>query len=258
MVHDRKEPTLSSPDEKVVEKRSAPSGTKLKPPPRQSAPRPQQVIVQKQSSGMLWFTFLIAISAAAAAGYTFWQLYNSQQIITQQQSRIDELENKLLLSDDESTQSLTALTANVKGIDKELKLVLSEVDKLWGTRNASRKNLADAKKQLEGDIKKIQVALASTEQKLVKPVSSLQQRSSEQELLIQSLRERLSDQGKELNSLVSATKQSASKKELQSLSKKVRAHSEAVEAFDKFRITVNRDLLSLKQRSGTAPSAVPK
>ena len=258
MVYDRKEPTLSSPNKKGVGDHLVSSDTQLKSASRPSAPRPRQVIVQKQSSAMLWFTFFIAVAGVAAAAYTFWQLYHSQQVINQQQSRIDELENKLLLSDDESTQSLTVLTANVKGIDKQLTLALSEVDKLWGTRNASRKNFAETKKQLAGDIKKIQATLASTEQKLTKPVSALQQRSAEQELLVQSLRERLSDQGKTLNALASVVKQSVSKKEWQSLSQKVSAHSEAVEAFDKFRLAVNRDLLLLKQRSSSASPAVPQ
>jgi chromosome segregation ATPase len=256
MVHDRKEPTLSNPDANLAEKRSVSTTNRQKHAARPSAPK-QQVVVQKQSSGMLWLTFLIAVATAGFAGYSFWELNTSKQIIAQQQERIDQLENKLALSDDESTQSLTALTANVKGIDKDLKLALSEVDKLWGTRNVNRKAIADTKKELEGSISKLQSSLAAAEEKLIKPVSSLQQRSSEQELLVQSLRERLSDQGKELSALVSSSKQYASKKDLNSLSKKVATHSEAVDAFDKFRITVNRDLLSLKQRSATPAPVKP-
>lgn len=261
MSHDRKEPTLSNPNATAAEKRPVSPGGQKKPTPRQAPSPRQQVIVKKQSSFLLWLTFLIALSTAGAIAYTFWQLFQSQQIITEQQSRIDELENKLLLSDDESTQSLTALTANLKGLDKDVKLALSEVDKLWGTRNTNRKAITDSDKKLEGisnstkkleaSIVKTQGNIAAVEEKLSKPMSSLRQRSSEQELLVQSLRERLSEQGQTISALESKVKQYASKKDIQALSKKIKGHDEAVESFDKFRITVNRDLLSLKQRAGT-------
>jgi chromosome segregation ATPase len=247
MVKDRKEPTLSSPlssNEGAGNKR--PSGQ-----PRPQAPR-QQVIVKKQSSFLLWLTFLLTLLAIAAAGYTYWLLFNSQQLIADQQLRINELENKLVLSDDESSQSLTALTANVKGLDKDVKKAMSEVDKLWGTRNANKKAITEAEKALKGDLQKQTQSVASLQEQL-KGLSNLKQRSSEQELLIQSLRERLSEQEGTLASVEKASKRNtAATKKVNSLSNKVDGYEEAIDSFDKFRLTVNRDILLLKQKAGIA------
>ena len=257
MSNDRKEPTLSNnPNISLGEKRARSGGTAL---------NSQRVVVKKQSSGLLWLTFLLTLIAMGAIGYTFWQLHGAQQLLVQQQVRINELENKLALSDDESTQSLTALTANAKSLNKDLKLVLSEVDKLWAARNANRKGIAESKEQLSKKSEQLQQSLIATEKKLSKPVASLKQRSSEQELLIQSLRERLSGQEKRLDTLSAQPKEYASKKDLQALldksnklSSKVRDHDEAIDAFDKFRVTVNRDLLLMKQRAkNTSSTAKP-
>jgi pyruvate/2-oxoglutarate dehydrogenase complex dihydrolipoamide acyltransferase (E2) component len=246
MAIERKEPTLSSAldsQDNLGNKRAA---SHQRPP--QSAVRPK-VVVQKQPSGLLWFTFLLVLVTAGACGYGFWQLLSAQKIIDWQQGRIDELEKKFALSDDESTQSLTSLTANVRVIDKDLKLSLAEVDKLWAARNAVRKELADAQQQLDDSIAQVKKSQAGIEEKMAKSMAALQQRSSEQELLLQSLRERVSEQGQSLQTVAALSKQSAATaKDVSVLSQTVKAHNEAIDSFDKFRLTVNRDILSLKER----------
>lgn len=267
MAYERREPTLSNPNDKTnTSKRAATGGGSVgnnNPAPARSSAR-QNVIVKKQPSFLLWLTFLIALATAAGAGYLFWQFTLAQQTLVEQQNRIDELENKLLLTGDESAQSLTVLTANVKGLDKEIKLALSEVDKLWGTRNVNRKAIEEAKvqiddsdkkvaamrKKLDAELKKTSQSLARIDEKLAKPVSALQQRSSEQEILLQSLRERVADQGQTLKQLSSSAQKYASKQQLDALNKQIKANDEAVKSIDKFRLAVNRDLLLLKQRAG--------
>ncbi len=280
MINERKEPTFSATP-KPTGGAASQSPTKSNASRPKQAPR-QQVVVQKQSSGLLWLTFLIALGAAAAVGYTFWQFTLSQQVIVEQQQRIDELENKLLLSGDESTQSLTVLAANLKGLDKDVKLAMTEVDKLWGTRNANRKEIADTKKQLEtdigqakktlgtlegkiskseGNITKFEGSITKMENSLTKTLSPLQQRSAEQELLIQSLRERVSEQEQTLQSISASTKQYVSinkdlsklSNDINAISQKLKAYDETVRSFDKFRVTTNRDLIVLKQRAGVPP-----
>ncbi len=277
MINERKEPTFSATPKSTGGATGQPS-VKSNASRSKQAPRPQ-VVVQKQSSGLLWLTFLIALGAAAAVGYTFWQFYLSQQVIVEQQQRIDELENKLLLSDDESTQSLTVLTANLKGLDKDVKVAMSEVDKLWGTRNANRKEIAETKKQLEANINqakkglgtleskvnksqeniaKFESSIAKVEGNLTKTLSPLQQRSSEQELLIQSLRERVSEQEQTIQTVSASTKQYTSinkdlsklSNDINAISQKLKSYDETVRSFDKFRVTTNRDLIVLKQRAG--------
>jgi chromosome segregation ATPase len=245
MVKERKEPTVSS----TLSNNDGLGNKRPANPQRPQSPR-QQVIIKKQSSFLLWFTFLLTLVAVAVAGYTFWLLFNSQQLISEQQIRINELENKLLLSDDESSQSLTALTANVKGLDKDIKKALSEVDKLWSTRNVNKKAITEAEKAFKSDLQKQTQSVASLQEKL-KSLSSLQQRSSEQELLIQSLRERTSELSNTLSALSKVSKQnSTAAKSISSLKSKVNSYDEAIESFDKFRLTVNRDILLLKQRAG--------
>lgn len=253
MAIERKEPTISSGSSSSASPVPPPSSKKINPGSQgpKSAPK---VIVQKVSSGFLWFTFLLTLLVAGGVGYSVWQLQMSQQLIGAQQKRIDELENKLLLTGDESTQSLTAVTANLKELDKDVKLALSEVDKLWATRNVNLKSIEELKQSLGSavaDIKKNSQAVAGIDAKIEKPLASMERRTGEQELLIQSLRERLSEQDKKTQSLQAQIKQFASaSKQVDAISSKVDGYEETIRSFDKFRITTNRDLLLLKERAG--------
>ena len=263
MSNERKEPTLSSPNSTLADKRLLPSSTAAKKPiNKRPVPPPAKVFVKKEASGLLWFTFLLTLAAISVAAYGFWQSMQSQQIISDQQQRIVDLETQLVLSGDESAQSLTSLAASLKTIKKDTKLSLSEIDKLWATRNVNRKAIADSKKALEVSNDKIQKDLSALEVAVNKPVAALQQRFSEQELLIQSLRERLSDQQQTLKTINAQLKNNASQSELDRLSKelhkKIKAHDEAIQSMDKFRVAVNRDLLTLKQRSASQPAPAPQ
>ena len=261
MVHERKEPTLSSTAVDTSDRRTRAA---------RAAVSPRQVMVQKkEASGLLWFTLLLLLLTIATVGYTFWLQYNAQLTIAEQQTRINDLESKLALSDDESTQSVTALTANVKELDKNVKLALSEVDKLWGTRNVNKTAIEETTKKLEDSQKKVTDTLAqmktaqtaleqNLEKKLAQPVARLEQRASEQELLVQSLRERQSEQGRSIQKLNDSSQQAATaakevaslKKDLNAVSQKVNSYDEAIDSIDQFRLTTNRDLLLLKQRAG--------
>lgn len=249
MVNERKEPTFSAS--------SGASANTAQSNSKRAAARPAQpkVVIQKQSSGFLWFTFLIALATAAGVGYIFLQLQTSQQTISAQQERIDELENKLLLTGDESTQSLTVLTSNLKTLDKDVKLAMSEVDKLWATRKANLKEIAkveaSSSKELKEGLSKVSSSIDTLESNFKQPIAALEQRTGEQELLIQSLRERLAEQNKATQSLSSQIKQfTSATKKVNAISTKVDGYEETIRSFDKFRITTNRDLLLLKERAG--------
>lgn len=287
MVEDRKEPTFSSATNKVSRdddiQRSDMGATHAA---NSRSHTRQQVMIQKQASPLLWIALLIALLASAASGYIFWQFTLSQKVVSEQQERLVELENKLLLSDDESTQSLTALTANVKGLDKNVGVAMSEVDKLWATRNANLKKLAAAKAELSKLIvetgKRIdktdkhintssdqsKKAIDGIDAKLKKDLVSIRQNSSEQELLLKSLRERSSEQTQTINNIRSTLDKNVShtskvislEQELKQLSqqlntfaRRTKEYDEAIESFDKFRLTTNRDIITLKSRTGIAP-----
>ncbi len=286
MVQDRKEPTFSSPSNKAsLSDDAKQSNVQNTQQPSQRANTRPQVMIQKQPSSLLWIALLIALLASAASGYIFWQFTLSQKVVAEQQERLVELENKLLLSDDESTQSLTALTANVKGLDKNVSVAMSEVDKLWATRNANLKKLAAAKTELSTRIdetgKRIdksdksinasssqsKKAIDAIDAKLKKSLVSIRQNSSEQELLLKSLRERSSEQSQTIKNLRSALDKGSNtdkvasleqqleqlSQQLNILSRRTKEYDEAIESFDKFRLTTNRDLITLKSRTGIAP-----
>jgi hypothetical protein len=289
MVQDRKEPTFSTASSDASNKNRSSANSGLKKPnaateahstnasTKRVAPSPMahtraQVMTQKQPSLLLWLALFIALSASAACGYLFWQFNSAQQIIAQQQVRLVGLENKLLLSDDESTQSLTVLTSNVKSLDKNVSLAMSEVDKLWATRNANLDKLAAAKAEVD---KRIDVtsqqsgrAIEGLDKQLKQSLVIAKQSSSEQELLIRSLRERVAEQNRALGNVQSALKNNSSSAEklaavtqniaqleqkLSMFLRRTQEYDEAIESFDKFRLITNRDLINLKIRAGIVP-----
>ena len=276
MSNQRKEPTFSA----VLEPNEA-SQDKRKPSPQQTrsstpqakkpvAKRPQ-VIIKRESSGFLWFTFILLLLLAAAGGYAGWMLFQAQSIINDQQGRIDQLEQQLTLSDDESSQSLTALTANVRTLSNDVKLALTEVDKLWGTRNVNKKAINDNQAAFTKTAEDAQKQLSSLNLKLdglssslgemttqadtqSSSLSKLTKEMSGQEILIQSLRERVGNHVatvEGLASTVEANRKAASK--IKTVEGKVKNNEEAIKAIDAFRRTVSRDLVLLKQRTGAAP-----
>jgi len=264
MVNQRKEPTVSSvltSNEDLADgrsRRSKTGGDRTQP----------QVVVQKTSSFWVFLALLIALAAAGAAGYSYWLLMQAQVSLGAQQARIAQLEQRLSLSDDESSQSLTAVSAKVKESE-------SEIRKLWGVaHDTNRKAIATNKKATDTNKK----ALASVQTKRIAPLSKqvkTQQASltaltgnvkavkgsvAEQELLIQSLRERVAEQNQSVKRVV-ADGQRINKKidALGGVDKRIKTNEEAIAAFDAFRRTVSRDLLQLKQRANSAPpAAAPK
>ncbi|MFT6791001.1 MAG: hypothetical protein ACJA04_000201 [Cellvibrionaceae bacterium] len=281
MPSNRKEPTLSDPGKIAAPKRNrsgvqaeAPQTTAKGTTPRQpSSARtpPPQIIVKKQSSPMLWLTLLLALLAITGLAYGGWLFLQSQQSLNEQRQRIIDLETKLELSGDESAQSLTGLSASFKVIKQDVALVLSEIDKLWATRNVNRKASADNEQALEANQKSIaalQKSLPALEASVVtleksfpdlevsldEALQPLRRSASEQEFLLQSLRERLSEQQNILESLGSELSSNVSKNDLSQIVRQLKAHDEAIESIDKFRLTINRDLLTLKQRLRTIAS----
>jgi septal ring factor EnvC (AmiA/AmiB activator) len=280
MVQDRKEPTFSTASSEASNKNRPSANSSLKNPnaatkrvaPSPSADTRAQVMIQKQPSSLLWLALFIALATSAACGYLLWQFNSAQQVIAQQQVRLVGLENKLLLSDDESTQSLTVLTSNVKSLDKNVSIAMSEVDKLWATRNANLDKLAAAKAEVD---KRIDVtsqqsgrAVEGLDKQLKQSLVIAKQSSAEQELLIRSLRERVAEQNRALGNVQSVLKNNSSSAEklsavtqnitqleqkLSMFLRRTQEYDEAIESFDKFRLITNRDLINLKTRAGIAP-----
>ena len=228
MVTERKEPTVSS----VI---SSKDGVASKPSRRPISPQPQ-IIEKKISSASTWIALVIAVIAFGIAGTSYIQLMQAQGALQEQraqlknqQGRIIELENQLALSDDESAQSLVAISAKLKEAN-------SEIRKLWGVSyDTNRKAIKANKTDIDSQAKNYQT-LDKTLQAQQMTSSNHDQRLSEQGLLISTLRERLDEQVKSLRLDVTDN------------IRRTESNEEAVKAFDIFRRSVSRDLLQIKQQ----------
>lgn len=317
MANERKEPTLSSsslnesrkPQEKKPAARSERrASTTAKTAPRPKPPRPvQQKIVTKSNNGMVFFVFLVALIALGGVAYNVWQLQQANNTIVNQQARIAELEKKLTVADDASSQSITSLAANFLALNDDVKLSLTEIDKLWATRNVNKKAIGDnaeklttidkqltstrndlsntdkaitglqtTTKQLDENVKaqtktldeqladviKKTEAQTATLSTLTEQIAALETsntaldrlaqnvktQTAQQEITLQSLRERVATSASNANAQPSA----ATAAQINQLTAQVRDNQEAIHAIDAFRITVNRELLLLKQRAPAA------
>lgn len=253
MVTDRKEPTISS---------ITPERDEITSHQRRSSSRPQQPQKNRQNtqpaapapavvrSPLAPVAFLLAITGLGLAGFVYWQLLTAQAVINEYEQRIVVLEQRLDLSDDESSQSVTAIRAKLKWAD-------SEIRKLWGVSyDRNRKTLESHTKQigkLEKSLKKTTADGASVK-KLVSSqksaIENVKQQGLEQKLLLEQSTEKFFDQQQQVQSVTDlANRLERQVAELKTgLSGRVTNNEEAIEAIDAHRLNINRELLQLRQQ----------
>lgn len=249
-MNDRREPTISSSlpldKEESFRARAQPgqggaarsSAPRSGPPPVSSRP----VVVR---SPLAPLALVVALAAAGFSGYLFWQLQQTQQsavvsthALSGADARIAELEKRLMLSDDESTQSLTALQANVKEN-------ASEIRKLWGVAY-DRNRTAIAK--LEESVTKLEKSVAGIDGRIKSAVGEVAGEVRVLSELVdaqQAVINRADQSVKEQAAAIKAATQKLDSLE-GPLRKQVQANADAVQAFDAFRLQVNRELLKLQ------------
>ncbi len=252
---ERREPTLSSSSASISERDEPPA--RRSPPPERERPRrePEVQVVKSGGNGLAIFALLIALGAGGVAGYFGWQLMESQKQLSSADARITELENRLSITSDESSQSLTQVDAKLKWAD-------SEIRKLWGVSNdinrkaiagntekingltkdlaAVKKTASDAKTTAAGVQNQITASKASVDSAVAK-IDSAVTGLAEQRKRLQDLTEQLDRTEAQLASL-------------RTLEQKVRTNEEAIAAIDAYRRTLNRDLLQIKQQLGLVPA----
>lgn len=241
-MNDRHEPTISSlpsdrDEQGVARPPRAPQGQR-KPPP--VADRPKQ-----GGSKLAVVALLAALLALALAGFLYKQLQESQQQlqasntqIIQSERRIADLEGRLRLADNESTQSLTVLQANIKENSAEIR-------KLWGVANDRNRKAID---QLKADAAKLQETVASLDAGLKQQVTEvagevkvLSDLMEGQQSIVARADRAVSSQTETLKEL--SEKLSALDSDLR---KRVGSNEEAIKAIDAFRLQINREMLQLK------------
>ena len=122
-------------------------------------------------SGLAWFSFILALVALTGLGFTLVEFFKAKQVMDDQSKalsianeRITTLEDRLALSDDESTQSITVIQAKVKEN-------ASEIRKLWGVAyDKNRKAIAKLNTDLTTLSKSVTSSDASTK-KSIKEIS---------------------------------------------------------------------------------------
>jgi uncharacterized protein HemX len=252
---ERKEPTLGgvTPDETNDANSRRPRAAK--PTSNRAKPQP----VQAAPSRMGGLALLIAVAALGGSGYLAWQLQMAQESLVTADQRIVVLEQKLELSDDESTQSLTALQAKLKEAN-------SEIRKLWGVAyDTNRKQIASNKSKISGldkGAKSLKSDIAKTKSKvdgaekqantLAASLKTLSQQVSTDKARYDSALGGVGDQRKQIQNAVddvNRLKQQLAKLNLD-LTGRVKNTEEAIDAIDKHRLTINRELLQLKQQQG--------
>ncbi|MBC6905577.1 hypothetical protein DWB84_08930 [Saccharophagus sp. K07] len=249
---ERRDPIISTlpldRDESPTQKGKAQAiaqSTRPVPPPVSSRP-----VVVRSPLGPI--ALIVALAAAGFAGFLYWQLDQTQQSLQKSASalaaadarivaadaRIAELEKRLALSDDESSQSLTALQVQVKEN-------AGEIRKLWGVANdRNRKAITQLEtkvsaleKNFAGVDGKIKTALADVTGEL-KVLSEL---VDAQQAVINSADKAYKTQAQTLTNLSNQFDKLDN-----DLRKKVTSHEEAIKAIDAFRVQVNRELIQLK------------
>jgi predicted nucleic acid-binding Zn-ribbon protein len=267
---ERKEPTLTgigagvNPDHDELQALrpnngagATPSGKSNKAAP--TAARPAAARVVTKSSPLAPFALLLALTGLGLAGFVYWQFMQTQQQLIAADARLLELEKKLELSDDESSQSVTALRAKLKWAD-------SEIRKLWGVaHDRNRKAIADNKNKvakLEKSLASVKNTSSAAKKLADGQAKTLAAVKAETKTLAGQSSKAVSDAAaaqKQLRELVDkANRIDQQLVNLKSdLLTRVKDNEEAIEAIDAYRRTINRDILQLKQKHTQAPAPAP-
>ena len=255
---ERKEPTLSGHasvperDEPIV--RRAPVDTAR--PSRPQTPTAAAAAPASSGSGPLTIiALLLALAGVAIGGFFGWKLTEAQAQLQQADARITDLEGRLSVTSDESSQSLTQVDAKLKWVD-------SEIRKLWGISNdvnrkaiaANKENIASLAKELAAakkDANEAKATAANLNTQLAANKAAVDDAVAKIESAVLSIaeqRKRLQDFTEQVDRV------DGQLGSLQTLEQKVRTNEEAIAAIDAYRRTINRDILELKQRISAAPA----
>lgn len=254
---ERREPTLSSSsnsvperDEPPARKPAAENARDTRPTRAPAAPPPSS-----SSSALAVFALLLAVVGVGIGGYFGWQLTETRTQLLASDARIAELEDRLSMSSDESSQSLTQVDAKLKWAD-------SEIRKLWGVSNdVNRKAIAANSEKITGLTKELAVVKknasdAKTTAAGLQPQLTASKAAVDASIAkIDSALGGLTEQRKRIQDLTEQLDRTeAQLANLRALEAKVQTNEEAIAAIDAYRRSLNRDLLQIRQQLGLAPA----
>lgn len=255
---ERKEPTISGLDSVAAEPQSPRQQGKVA---KKSVPKPKavgsmQTRVVHKSSPLVPFALILALTGMGLAGFVYWELLKAQKSSAAAEARIVELEQKLDLSSDESSQSVTSLQANLKEANHEIR-------KLWDTRNVNKRSIVANKQSIDG-VTKIAKSASSNASVAKKGLDaqkvSVDKLTAGASTVAAQLETALADVDTQTKQLRSLTDQANRlQAQLESLNhdmaRRVADNEEAIEAIDASRLTVNREIQEIRRQLAGQPGA---
>lgn len=235
-MSERREPVMSGmrPERDDAPRQQQRSGGGRSRPPN-SRPSPPPVVVKSRIAPV---AFLLALIGICVSAYAFWQLDLTQRQLADSSARLSELEGRMALSDDESTQSVSVLQARLK--ESEF-----EVRKLWDTRNVNKKAIEGNKAAVDkalSDVKSTTAKVSSlgAEFRLVNELVDAQQGA------MNAIDKKAAEQITQLRALSERTVELEAVRT--ELLRRMQDNDQAIEAIDAFRVQVNRELLQLRSQ----------
>ncbi len=258
---ERREPTFSNSSSTLNDAaESAPRRTQPSQmddtPPARNRPKPEIAPVRvapAPSSSLPALALVVALISAAGAGFLGWQLFQAQAQLKQADGRIQNLEQQLNLTSNESSASVVALQANLKKLDSDLrtsianiesnrKAIAAALEKISAVgRDAAvgKKEAGDAKAGLSTLKQTVDANKALADASAAK-IDTASTGIAQQQQAVQSLKESLAKLELELV-------------DLDNLARRTKSNEDAISAIDDYRRTTNREILQIKQQLGIAP-----
>lgn len=248
---ERKEPTLGNlgahPESEP--RRPAPAAGKPAPtqrPATNGKPAPSAAIRAAESQsrsgqGLLMFTLLLAIAGLAGSAYLAWQ---TQQLEVANaatraglEARIAELEGKLSVSEGEALESAEQMKAKLVWAD-------SEIRKLWGVSyDTNRKAIAANTDSIDKLTKRLDSNTAKLLADVKAQLGNVDGKLLAAQATVDEQMDRMSEQVAKLQGLEKQLNQLRT-----DLSGRLKSNEEAIKAIDVYRLSINRDLLALKEK----------
>lgn len=243
MVQDRKEPTINTiaPDRDEILTHQNRMGAKKPIGQRPGGGASRPVV---KSSPLGGFALVVALVAVAGAGVAGWQLFETQKLLANANTRIESLETQLDLNNNKSSDSVTKIIERLDTAD-------SEIRKLWGVSyDTNRKAIATNKDSITAVSGRLNdAATAAKEAKSSADLAKAQ--VNEQQLVVNRVVEDVNIQEQQLKQLTDLSKQ------VETLAKRLESRvadsEEAIEAINAFRRSANSDIQQLKQQLGQGP-----
>ena len=206
------------------------------------------------------FLVLILMCGLGGLGYFFVQ---QAERLSKLQGRFDELEAKIVSTDESLNESGTAQAVKLKDQGETLDKHWSEIKKLWGVaHDRNRKKIEAQEKTLAAQsktVKNLQASMSARKKEITTLTGKVDKASQSMETVVNSslaAKLEMNDlvgQSQQINDQVNNLEKSFESLK-QNLNTRVADNEEAINAIDAYRLQVNRDIQLLKQQLAPASS----